>query len=409
MRRFALAALLLLAALPAAARRLPITFDGADLQQPRRPKIAHGKRLADILGCQRLPRYQPPGTRPCGRRPQDGAMYVPNVTLLTRQADNDADVRASCSERRSSRRAALVGHAGRKLPVPSGSRLDAVIAYLRTFKPAGEALPPVKSKASGRRTLDTGVLGNARSPDGESSARHLPIDLGAQHALWPLYHRDHMRRMPARSSRALQGWPNFTPNLDHRRRLHARRSSKRLLTSGHLPRRGKYKNPLIGVGSQSTSHISHRSERDALSIRSRSGGAAAASSQIFTRLSGARYSFCPGCTLNAGYQASMLRTVSARNCAGAWPSVSDAAAQRSRRVLRRPGLGKGEEEALVAGEAVDHRRWLAVQRRLVGVVGGGEAGDVGDILAERQLAVEVQAGQRLIGVDTARPARRRPP
>ena len=97
----------------------------------------------------------------------------------------------------------------------------------------------------------------------------------------------------------------------------------------------------------------------------------------------------------------MLRTVCARYWSGAWPLVAIALAQRCVAHLGRPGLGVSEEEALVAGQAVDHRRWLAASEALIGVVGRGEAGDVGDILAERQLAVDVQAGEGLIGVDTA--------
>ena len=57
------------------------------------------------------------------------------------------------------------------------------------------------------------------------------------------------------------------------------------------------------------------------------------------------------------------------------------------------GLGEGEEEALIAGQPADHRRRPAAQRRMIGVERGGEAGDVGDILAEGQLAVEVEAGK----------------
>jgi hypothetical protein len=49
---------------------------------------------------------------------------------------------------------------------------------------------------------------------------------------------------------------------------------------------------------------------------------ALASHQMCTRSLGARYSFSPGWTLNAGYQASRLRTVIARHRAGAWPSVA---------------------------------------------------------------------------------------
>ncbi len=66
--------------------------------------------------------------------------------------------------------------------------------------------------------------------------------------------------------------------------------------------------------------------------------------------------------------------------------------------LGRPALRIGDEEALVAGEAVDHRRFLAAQAGAVGLVGRLQAGDVGDILAQRQLAVDVQAGERLVSV-----------
>ena len=45
--------------------------------------------------------------------------------------------------------------------------------------------------------------------------------------------------------------------------------------------------------------------------------------------------------------------------------------------------------------SVDHRRFLAVQRQLVGLVGDGETGVVGDVLAQRELAVDVIAGHRL--------------
>ena len=63
-----------------------------------------------------------------------------------------------------------------------------------------------------------------------------------------------------------------------------------------------------------------------------------------------------------------------------------------------PDLRPAEIETLVAGHAVDHRRRPAAQRMLVGVIGDGEAGEVGDILAERERALDVAAGQRLIGV-----------
>jgi hypothetical protein len=52
--------------------------------------------------------------------------------------------------------------------------------------------------------------------------------------------------------------------------------------------------------------------------------------------------------------------------------------------LRAPGLREAEVEALVGREALEHGFRLALLRELVGVVGIGEAGDVGDVLAQRQ-------------------------
>ena len=105
----------------------------------------------------------------------------------------------------------------------------------------------------------------------------------------------------------------------------------------------------------------------------------------------------------------MLRTVCTRHGPGRVDVGCDPRAQRRVAQLAAMRLGVGEEEALVAGQPVDHRRRLAVQRRLIRFVGRGEPGDVGDILAELLLAVEVQAGQRLIGVYIAPPAPRPPP
>src|SRR6185295_10570964 len=56
-------------------------------------------------------------------------------------------------------------------------------------------------------------------------------------------------------------------------------------------------------------------------------------------------------------------------------------------ILGTPDLREGEEEALVAGIAVEHRRLLTVQRGVIGLESDGEAGQVADILAHRQLAV----------------------
>src|SRR3546814_13597306 len=67
-------------------------------------------------------------------------------------------------------------------------------------------------------------------------------------------------------------------------------------------------------------------------------------------------------------------------------------------VVAAPDLCPAEIEALVSGQTADHRRLPAVERGSIGVLGDGDTGEVADILAERQRAVDVLAGQRLLPV-----------
>src|SRR6478672_11436217 len=61
-----------------------------------------------------------------------------------------------------------------------------------------------------------------------------------------------------------------------------------------------------------------------------------------------------------------------------------------------PRLGVGDEEALIAGKAVDHRRRAVLGLiLLVSGIGRLDARQVADILAQRQLAVDRQVGERL--------------
>ncbi len=92
-----------------------------------------------------------------------------------------------------------------------------------------------------------------------------------------------------------------------------------------------------------------------------------------------------------------------RRRAGRRPSAA-CRAVGARLVL--PRLGEGQEQALVAGQPVDHRRRLAAQRGVVGVERHLQPAQVGDVLAHGQLAVDLAARQRLVGRRTACPARR---
>ena len=68
-------------------------------------------------------------------------------------------------------------------------------------------------------------------------------------------------------------------------------------------------------------------------------------------------------------------------------------------LLGLPAVAVGDEEALVAGEAVDDRR-LAMLGDIfaIGRVGDFEAAEIAEVLAERELSLDVDPGNRLIAV-----------
>src|SRR5690606_18509232 len=74
----------------------------------------------------------------------------------------------------------------------------------------------------------------------------------------------------------------------------------------------------------------------------------------------------------------------------------DLVAQGVVAIFRLPDLGPAVEEALVAGDAVQHRRRLTVQRQVVGLQTHRRAGGVADVLAHGQGAVDLEARDRLV-------------
>src|SRR5262249_54105562 len=55
-----------------------------------------------------------------------------------------------------------------------------------------------------------------------------------------------------------------------------------------------------------------------------------------------------------------------------------------------PDLGPGQKESLLAGEAIQHRSFLAVQRQVIRFVCNAQTAQVADVLAERQPAVDIE-------------------
>jgi mono/diheme cytochrome c family protein len=222
MRMWGAAILLCLAACQPKPAQL--SFEGADYKTDAQ-EIAHGKRLAAVLDCTGCHGSNLQGTN-LADKPEDGTMYAPNVTLLL-PAYSDAQLDR------------LIRHGmpkdGRKfwfMPVESfqflsDKDLAALIAYLRTFKPAGQRLPPFKFNKVEIKDVNQGLMGNSQVQIAKYRD-HPAVDLGAKHA-WGRYMAE--TTCTACHNNALQGWPNFTPDLDIAG-TYSKPELMRLLTTG---------------------------------------------------------------------------------------------------------------------------------------------------------------------------------
>ena len=141
--RFTIVVFALLAA--CACQRAPsqLTYEGANAAT-QAAKIAHGKRLADVLDCTGCHGANLQGTD-LADKPEDGAMFAPNISLLlSRYSDADLD-------RLIRKGAPKDGREFWFMPVESfqflsDADLSALISYLRTVKAGGEPLPPLRTR-----------------------------------------------------------------------------------------------------------------------------------------------------------------------------------------------------------------------------------------------------------------------
>ncbi|HEX6740419.1 MAG TPA: cytochrome c [Sphingomicrobium sp.] len=202
--RYWISAALLLAACQQSKQ---LAYEGAD-SKTEAAKIEHGKRLTYILDCTGCHGENFEGTD-MADKPEDGAMYAPNVTLLV-GGYSDAEL-----ERLIRRGVPKDGRELWFMPVESfqflgDQDLASIIAYLRTLKPSGKALPPFKINKVEQKDVDSGVLGNAQAQIRKYHADQ-PVEMGHQYA------RGRYIAQTACTgchNNALQGWPDFTPDLD---------------------------------------------------------------------------------------------------------------------------------------------------------------------------------------------------
>ncbi len=231
-----------------------LSFEGADYKDDA-AKIAHGKRMAIVHDCTGCHGANLQGANVTADDPKYGDMNAPNLTLLlAKYSDSDFD--------RLMREG--VPKDGREfwfMPVESlqflsDADLAAIIAYLRTFKPAGKQLPPIRKGKGFYEDLARG-FGNSVQQVRRYRAKP-PADMGKDHA-WGRY-LVRTTCTPCHNGE-LQGYPGFTPNLDIAG-AYSEGELKRLLTTGE----GKVKKDLGMMSDMSRNHFSHFTprERDAV-------------------------------------------------------------------------------------------------------------------------------------------------
>jgi mono/diheme cytochrome c family protein len=214
------------ALLAAACQQKPaqLAYEGADYKTGAQ-KIAHGKRLAVVLDCTGCHGLNLQGTN-VAEKPEDGAMYAPNVSLLLgKYTDAELDKLIRHGVPKDGREFWYMSV--ESFQFLSDKDLAALIAYLRTIPPGGKPLPPFKLNRVEQEDVDAGNFGNAQAQIARYRD-HPPVDLGPQHA-WARYLVE--TTCTACHNNALQGWPGFTPDLDIAG-TYSKAELTRLLTTG---------------------------------------------------------------------------------------------------------------------------------------------------------------------------------
>lgn len=232
-----------------------VSFDGADYKDEA-AKLAHGKRLAVVLDCTGCHGDNLQGQNVTADEPDYGDMNAPNLTLkLADYSDADFEKLLRTGVPKDGREFYFMSPESYQFL--SDADLKALLAYARSFKPAGTQLPPIRKGPGFIKEYTEGGI----SPAAQQVVRYRdnpPIDLG------PNFERGRkLARITCSQCHngALEGYPGFTPNLDIAG-AYSQAELEELLTTG----KGKAK-PDLGLMTQvAKNHFAFLtpSERDAI-------------------------------------------------------------------------------------------------------------------------------------------------
>jgi len=193
---------------PITATPAALSFDRSGARDAAAQR-AHGARLSNVLDCNGCHGKDFQGANVTKDDPEFGDMNAPNLTLLI-AGYSDAEF-----ERAVRRGVPKDGREMWFMPSESfqflsDSDLAALLAHLRTFKPAGKQMPPIRKGPKFNDDVAAGKFGNAPEMI-RRFASAPPSDLGERHAFG---RRIAQQVCAGCHNSALQGYPDFTPDLD---------------------------------------------------------------------------------------------------------------------------------------------------------------------------------------------------
>lgn len=185
-----------------------ITYEGADAGDAV-ARVKHGERLASAIGCKACHGENLQGTNVTALEPDQGDMNAPNLTLLiAKYTDAELDRLIRHGVPRDGREFWFMP--SETYQYLSDADFTALVAYLRTLKPAGEQLPPIRMGPKFLEDVKKGYTTNASKTVARFRTSQ-PPDLGESHAFGRYVA---MTSCTMCHNSELQGYEGFTPDLD---------------------------------------------------------------------------------------------------------------------------------------------------------------------------------------------------
>jgi cytochrome c553 len=237
----------------------PVTFDGA-ITTDEAAQIRHGDRLTSVLGCRGCHGRDLQGTFFTKDEPQYGPLYASNLTVEIPEY-TDAQLDGIIRHGTHPERKTVWGMPSQIFQNLGDPDFRALVAYLRTLKPAGKKLPDPQFSAQDKKDIAAGRYKPAVQMVADFK-RAQPVDLGAQYALGRYITTVSCEECHGSNLEGNATGPGKAPNLIVAGG-YSRADFERLITQG-IPTPKRKLNPMmyyvaIGRFSRLTPH-----ERDAL-------------------------------------------------------------------------------------------------------------------------------------------------